>query len=198
VNKSLELYNNLSGYVGKTQSNFDLNPSGGVYFSIANTGKRGGGKKWFNISLSDVLQTLNDMVNNFHSFSHCSIYIEKDWRDLGGNYFTNEAASSLITVQTKSFFTMLSKIIYWANDKPVESYNDDKMILTDESLRNAINKLKTMASGLTPEAITGSNTPAIPPTIIAIQASTVTFPLLDESFENALFLAGFSIGNHTL
>ena len=198
MNKSLELYNDFSGYVGKTHSDFDLNPSGGVYFSIANTGKRGGGKKWFNIGLSEVLQTLNDMANNFHSFSNCSIYIEKDWRDLGGNYFTNEVASSLITVQTKPFFTMLSKIIHWANDIPIESYNDDKMILTAESLQNAINMLKTMASGLTPEAITGSNTPAIPPAIIPIQAATVTFPLMDEAFENALSLAGFSIGNHTL
>jgi hypothetical protein len=192
MERSIDLYKELKQYISQTRSDFELKQSGGVYFSIANTGQRGGGKKWFNIGLTEIIQTLEDVKTNLPEFLKSTRYDEKEWRDLGGQLFTHDVARSLITVQTKPFFTMLAKIFHWATGEAATSYSDQVLKLTPETLETTINKLKAMSANLTPDSIIAST-----PEIIASSEeqrnnqviNTINF---DEAFEAAVLQTGFA------
>jgi hypothetical protein len=191
MNSSIDLYQDLKSYIIKTSSDFDLDQAGGAYFSMANTGKRGGGKKWFNIGLVEILQTLEDVEKNLEAFLPCTRYNEQEWRDLGGTHFSNEVASSLVTVQTKPFFTMLSKLLNWASETPSSKYSDDSMPLTAATLETTIRKLKTMSEGLTPEYIASMTLNSPPPERQQGTSDTISIKALDEAFEAAAIRTGF-------
>jgi len=195
MNQSIILFNELNDYISRTRSEFDLKQTGGVYFSIANTGQRGGGKKWFNIGLTEILHTLEDIKHNLAHFLSSNRYVEKEWRDLGGEYFTNEISRSLITVQTKPFFTMLAKIFHWASEQPPSTYNDNVLKLTAETLEDTIEKLKRMSAGLTPDSIAGSLIPPNPVLDGNQNLSNPIIKMLDEAFEIAVTRTGFTVGS---
>lgn len=191
MSSSIDLYQDLKSYIIMTSSDFDLDPAGGAYFSMANTGKRGGGKKWFNIGLVEILQTLGDIDKNLNAFLPCTRYNEQVWRDLGSTHFSNEVASSLVTVQTKPFFTMLSKLLNWASERPSSKYSDDSMPLTSATLETTIRKLKTMSEGLTPEYIANMTLNLKSPESQQGTNDTISIKALDGAFEVAATRTGF-------
>ena len=85
----VDLYEELQQYIFGTLSEFELKQFGGVYFSFANSGRRGGGKKWFNIGLTEIIQTLEDIKENLGVFMNHTRYDEDSWRELGESYFTH-------------------------------------------------------------------------------------------------------------
>ena len=92
----------------------ELQPRGGN-ITFSNSGQRGS-KKYFNLSLDSFLNCLIDIKKNIKEFQGHEQYVEKDWRDLGNQFFSDGPANAQITVQTKPMFSTLSKIIMWANN----------------------------------------------------------------------------------
>lgn len=108
---------------------------------FSNTGRRGE-KKLFDISLVSLVQTLNDIYQNFDKFLPYKNYEEKQWRELFSDYLTDEAINALSTVQTLPLFTVISKILHVINN--VESpYVDKEMPLTKDNLSNVIKYLES-------------------------------------------------------
>lgn len=136
--------NNSSKFLAK------LSNKGG-YITFSNSGK-GGDKKYFTLSLESFLVCLKDILNNHSSFISHENYVEKEWRDLGSQYYTDPAANAQCTVQTKPMFATLSKIIMWANSPSYDSNNPEKNIILDKNaLEIAIEKLEALSSEFTPK-----------------------------------------------
>lgn len=152
MKSSIELYGALSPFLRDVNSDFDVVLTGGVYLRFSNSGKRGE-TKWFNLGLAEILTTLRDIKGNLDEFSGASYYEEKTWRDLGSRYFSDDAAKSFVNVQTKPIFTMLAKIIHWANGGKPEGYRDNQIDLSVGSLDGAIDVVGQMVAGLAPESI---------------------------------------------
>ena len=191
MERSIDLHEDLKQYISGILSEFELRQSNGVYFSFANTGRRGGGKKRFNIGLAETLQTIEDIKENLGVFMNSTRYDEPRWRQLGERYFTNDVAKSLIPVQTKGFFTMLAKICNWANDVPIMSYSDQVFNITSITLDNTINKLKAMSANLTLDSISTATSEIILEDYQRLEAEQVNTIMLTEAFESALSKTGF-------
>jgi hypothetical protein len=149
---SIDLYRDLAPFLKELGTTFDVELTGGVYLRFANSGKRGE-TKWFNLGLAEILTTLCDIADNSTAFAGANEYEEKTWRDLGSLHFTDDAARSFITVQTKPVFTILAKIIHWAKGGTLESYSDNRIDISSASLGLAIENLRNMVENLAPEAI---------------------------------------------
>ena len=164
MKEPIELYEELAPFFQSVDSTFEIELSGGVYLRFANSGKRGE-TKWFNLGLSEILTTLQDIEHHLSAFSIANNYEEKTWRDLGSLHFSDAAARSFITVQTKPVFTILSKIIHWSNNRPVSSYSDNHIDLSQPSLSRAIDIVKAMVTNLAPGAVAKkqASTPLISP-----------------------------------
>ena len=191
MERSIDLYENLKQYISDIPSEFELRQSGGVYFSFANTGRRGGGKKRFNIGLAEIIQTIEDIRKNLGIFMNHTRYDEDRWRQLGETYFTHDVAKSLITVQTKPFFTTLAKLCNWANDVPTMSYSDQVFNITLITLDTTINKLKAMSANLTLDSISAATSEIILEDYQRLEAEQVNTIMLTEAFESALSKTGF-------
>ena len=191
MERSIDLYENLKQYISDIPSEFELRQSGGVYFSFANTGRRGGGKKRFNIGLAEIIQTIEDIRKNLGIFMNHTRYDEDRWRQLGEKYFTHDVAKSLITVQTKPFFTSLAKLCNWANDVPTMSYSDQVFNITSITLDTTINKLKAMSANLTLDSISAATSEIILEDYQRLEAEQVNTIMLTEAFESALSKTGF-------
>lgn len=111
----------------------------GGYITFENSGKRG--LKSFTLSISSFLTGLIDIKKNLGLFSSHVNYSETEWRNLGELHFSDLALSSSMGVQTKPTFTVLSKIICWANNLP---YNDETIKLDEKYLDLAIIKLEKL------------------------------------------------------
>lgn len=123
----------------------------GGHVNFSNSGK-GGDKKYFTLSLSSFLSCLVDIKSNLKNFKGHENYVEKEWRDLGSEYYTDQPANAQCTVQTKPMFSTLSKIIMWANSPNLDNINPESTInLEEQSLINAINKVKDLISEYTPK-----------------------------------------------
>jgi len=81
---------------------------------FSNTGRRGG-KKYFSISMVDLIQTLKDIKNNIEEFEHASPYDEGKMRDLFSKYITSKTINALSTVQTLPLYGVIAKVIYISN-----------------------------------------------------------------------------------
>ena len=122
----------------------------GGYITFSNSGK-GGNKKYFTLSLESFLMCLKDILNNYSSFIGNENYVEKQWRDLGSEFYSDDAANAQCTVQTKPMFATLSKIIMWANAPKHDSINPEENIVLDkDSIQEAINKLTSLSDEFTP------------------------------------------------
>lgn len=139
------------------QSDFKANLSNrGGFITFSNSGRRGG-VKYFQIGLDNLLQTLKDILENLEVFADLTDYVEKSWRDNGSAYFTDPVANANSTVQTKPLFSTLSKIIIWANQPDLDSINpDSQIILTEDSLSKAIEKLEAIAETFRPKLLLGT------------------------------------------
>ncbi|WP_227006589.1 McrB family protein [Shewanella donghaensis] len=128
----------------------ELGTEGG-FINFRNSGARGGVKE-FTVSLSSLVQGLNDIKSNLAHFSGLTSYVEKDWRDAGSQYFQDLVLNSMITVQTKPCFTTLSKIISWANDEQETDFNDNSIDLSLDSIDKAIARLAVLIAQYTPSS----------------------------------------------
>lgn len=148
----MDLYSFLLNISDKSEFKAELCNRGG-YLTFSNSGRRGD-VKCFQIGLDNILQTLNDILNNLEIFQNLTIYDETEWRNNGSSYFTDSVAKANSTVQTKPLFSTLSKIILWGNQPNYSDVNTDKcIVLTDESLRNTINKIENVANSFIPNLI---------------------------------------------
>lgn len=131
--------------------NAELSTKGG-YITFSNSGK-GGNRKFFTLSLESFLICLKDILANHSSFLGHEKYIEKEWRDLGSRYYSDDVANAQCTVQTKPMFVTLSKIIIWANSPNLDSIDPEQLINLDkDALQIAITKLTSLSSEFAPEA----------------------------------------------
>lgn len=135
-------------------SSFQANLSQrGGYITFSNSGRRGD-TKYFQIGIDTILQTLKDILNNLASFSSIQDYEERPWRDNGSQYFTDPVANANSTVQTKPLFSTLSKVIKWANQPRLNDIDTDRrIVLSNDSLNNAIEKLNIVAESFRPHTI---------------------------------------------
>lgn len=133
------------------QSKFqaELAPRGGnIVFT--NSGK-GGNRKSFTLSLDSFLECLKDILEHLSEFRMHEHYEEKVWRDLGSKYYQDPSANAQCTVQTKPMFATLSKIIMWANGRPLDQFDPESSISLDEdSLNTAVSRLEKLAEIYTP------------------------------------------------
>lgn len=145
------------------QSDFKANLSNrGGFITFSNSGRRGS-VKYFQIGLDSLLTTLKDILAHLDVFGSLTDYVETPWRDNGSAYFTDPVANANSTVQTKPLFSTLSKIIIWANQPDLDNVDpDQKIVLTNETLSTAIDKLEAVAETFRPKTdlkpVTPSNT----------------------------------------
>lgn len=135
-------------------SSFQANLSQrGGYITFSNSGRRGD-TKYFQIGIDTILQTLQDILNNLATFSSIQDYEERPWRDNGSQYFTDPVANANSTVQTKPLFSTLSKVIKWANQPRLNDIDTDRrIVLSNDSLNKAIEKLNIVAESFRPHTI---------------------------------------------
>ncbi len=147
------LFNEIDEFLKESseKSDFKINiEENGGHIVFSNSSK-GGERKFFTISLIAIKSMLEDISNNFSKFESHTNYVEKDWRDLS-QYYTDETIKSMATVQTKSLFITVSKIINWANYD--ESNFDEKIInLSPDILANTIEKLDILIKYFSPKTI---------------------------------------------
>ena len=121
---------------------------GNITFSNS---KKGGNRKLFNLSLETFLNCLKDIKNNISEFIGHEDYVEKEWRDLGSQFFSDGPANAQITVQTKGMFATLSKIIMWANSPSLDNMDPEQHInLELAKIEQAIITLDELAEKFKP------------------------------------------------
>lgn len=154
-----DLFSTLATLSQSSDFNATLSRRGG-YITFSNSGRRGG-TKYFQIGLDSLLQTLKDILNNLPEFTGMTDYVESDWRNNGSSYFTDPVANANSTVQTKPLFSTLSKLIVWGNQPVYDSLDTDQTIVLDEdALRNAIEKLERIAESFRPSMSLGDSAPS--------------------------------------
>jgi len=147
----LESKNSSSSFTA-TQSDV----GGNITFS--NSGKRGTVKE-FTLGLDSFITTIKDIKSNINSFRAHKNYIEKEWRDLGSEFYSDGPANAMSTVQTKPLFTTISKIIAWANSPKLENIDTDQyMEIEDGPLENAFDKLNKLAQLYLPKEESANST----------------------------------------
>lgn len=144
----------LSKFLQEEDSLFgaELGQRGG-YIKFSNSGKRGSTKS-FHISLEALYETLQDIYNHLDVFAKMQDYEEKQWRDNGASYFTDEVANATITVQTKPLFSTLSKLIKWSNPDEYQGVSTDQhIVLNDKTLSKTLSRLLSVIEMFTPKPI---------------------------------------------
>lgn len=116
----------------------------GGYITLSNTSG-----KDFVLGLESFIVIFEDINDHLAEFSSIQDYVEREWRDTGSAYFSDSAANTMSTVQTKPLFTTLSKINSIANGA-VPSYNDNKFIINPEYIDKSIRYIKDLLELYTP------------------------------------------------
>lgn len=106
---------------------------------FSNTGKRGT-PKYFDISLSSLKITLEDIKKNFTVFSSATNYVEATWRDLFSQHLTDPSVNALSTVQTLPLYAVINKALCSANN--ISSYQEKIMPLSIPNLEKAIKTIE--------------------------------------------------------
>lgn len=146
----LESKNSSSSFTA-TQSDI----GGNITFS--NSGKRGAVKE-FTLGLDSFISIIKDIKSNINSFRIHKNYVEKEWRDLGSEYYSDGPANAMSTVQTKPLFTTISKIIAWANSPRLDSVDTDQfMEIEDTLIQNALDKLEKLSQLYLPKEHSGNS-----------------------------------------
>jgi hypothetical protein len=144
-------HRSLSAYLSSIKATMfaaELGEKGG-YITFSNSGKRGDVKS-FTISLAAFLSAFNDISHGLGKFITNQTYVEGVWRDLSEE-FSDLTIKSIITVQTKPLFCTMSKLIAWANDRPVEAYEDGTIEITKDSIAKTIEKISKLIDCYAPK-----------------------------------------------
>lgn len=137
--------NNKSKFIAK------LSDRGG-YITFSNSGQRGS-IKYFTLGLDSFIEIFKDILEKHELFYSHNNYVESEWRDLGGEYFNDDAANAISTVQTKPLFTTLSKLLFWANKKDVNDFSDNNIDLEKQNVEKTIEKLESLAQQYLPKSL---------------------------------------------
>lgn len=142
-----------------TSSSFSASISDvGGNITFSNSGIRGNVKE-FTLGLDSFITIIKDIKSNIISFKPHKNYVEKEWRNLGSEFYSDGPANAMSTVQTKPLFTTISKIIAWANSPELDSIDTDQfMEIEDGPLQNAIDKLEKLAQLYTLKEESGNST----------------------------------------
>jgi 5-methylcytosine-specific restriction protein B len=109
---------------------------------FSNTGRRGGVKKHFSISLIELLHTLKDIRDNISHFASAAEYNEGEMRDLFAEYISSNTINALSTVQTLPLYSVIAKVIHVSNGLTTKF--DEKTIPIDPDMFDvAINYIET-------------------------------------------------------
>lgn len=147
----MSLHNSLSAYLSSIQPTkfvAELGGKGG-YITFSNSGKSGDIKS-FTISLASFLSAFNNINHQLEIFKTNQSYNEETWRNLSEK-FDDRTIKSIITVQTKPLFCTMSKLIAWANDKPENTNDDEKIEITEDSITKTIEKLSKLIDCYAPK-----------------------------------------------
>lgn len=145
---------NLKSYLQEINSHSKFTvelPERGGYLTFSNSGQRGS-IKYFSLGLDSFIITLQDIIKNHSTFSLHENYVEGEWRDLS-LHFSDNTTNALSTVQTKPFFSTLSKLIFWANQRKADEFDDNKIALDTSNLIRTIAFLEELANEYSPKAI---------------------------------------------
>ncbi|RWU07968.1 type II restriction endonuclease subunit R [Pseudidiomarina gelatinasegens] len=108
---------------------------------FSNTGRRGE-KKYFSISLIELLKTLKDIENHLTEYETAKNYVEKTMRDLFSSTLSSKTVNALATVQTLPLFSLINKFIYTANNLE-NSFNEKRLNINQELIKGAIDYLQS-------------------------------------------------------
>lgn len=117
-----------------------------IYRSVApsiefsNTGRRGG-KKYFSITLIELLNTLMDIKNNLAEYESVKLYDETPLRNLFSRTISRKTVNAQSTVQTLPLFALLNKFIYKANDLSTP-FNEKNLNVSADLIEGAIKYLE--------------------------------------------------------
>ncbi|MNK60630.1 Type-2 restriction enzyme BsuMI component YdiS [compost metagenome] len=134
-----ELLKDLNVLNDKSKFTLDFFTLGG-FIEIHNTSG-----KVFVLGLKSLISIFEDILEDLPEFSGSENYDEKQWRDLGADYFEDRASNAMITVQTKPLYTALAKFVAIAN-KELSSYDDSRINLNEDKLKKTISYLTKLAS----------------------------------------------------
>lgn len=115
-------------------------PACGGCVNFTNTLRRGE-RKHFTLSLDALRTALIDMLRERKHFYPQRYYKETAWRILGERYLTEKTCSTMMGVQTKPCFVILSKITHIASNRPREGFDDEIFNMEAEELEKAIRML---------------------------------------------------------
>jgi len=118
-----------------------MKPSHDLTFTFSNSG-RGGKRNWFTMKASQLIITLEDIIENVDQFP--LRYEEKKWRELFALYLNDDVARTMGAVQTLPLFEILAKIIHYANEDSPRIFKT--IDLEPAKIRNAIILLKSTAN----------------------------------------------------
>lgn len=127
--------NGLSAEMGVSYSN--VAPT----FVFSNTGRRGD-TKYFSITLSQLIEVLQDIIDNYSEYAANAQYVEKNWRDLFSATISNDVVNALSTVQTLPLFELINKVIVVANGLQ-HSYKYKEMDLSPRNVETAKSYLES-------------------------------------------------------
>lgn len=140
----MNLHENLIAYfesITTSKYGTELGKNGG-YITFANSGKRGEVKA-FTISLTALLSAYVDIQNDIKRFQKHQNYVEAQWRDLS-TQFNDLTIKSNFTVQTKSLFVTMAKLVAWANGRTPTAFDDEKIEISADSIANTIQKVSEL------------------------------------------------------
>ncbi|MFK5998305.1 MAG: hypothetical protein QM492_09385 [Rhodobacterales bacterium] len=91
------------------------------------------------------MSNLSDMIDNLGAFQAAGAdYVEANWRKAFEDNLSDEVSRALAGTQTLPYFSLLAKIIHYANtDVP---YVDKKIDLDEAKIRVALDTLKRIAA----------------------------------------------------
>jgi len=154
---------NLSDYltaVSTGDETADLGVSGG-FINFSNSGRRGGEKKEFTLSLESILSGFSDIETHISDFSVAQNYAETQWRDLSSK-FKDGPLKAMVQVQTKPVFILFSKLVFWATGKNKTEFSNEKIDISLDSIQTTINKLNQVIADFQPTG--AAKTPKAIPT----------------------------------
>jgi 5-methylcytosine-specific restriction enzyme B len=113
----------------------------GFVVRFSNTGRRGGERKWFAITRSQLVGALEDLLGNLPEFRRIagSLYEETPWRTAFGAYLSDSVVNSMSAVQTLPLFQLMAKAI--AAPEGGWPYADGQIDLDADRIRAAIEHL---------------------------------------------------------
>ncbi|MDQ8005269.1 MAG: AAA family ATPase [Pedobacter sp.] len=145
-----QLLKDIDTLNGKSKFRLSFYASGGFVEFYNTSGKV------FVLGLRSIISVLEDIIENLPEFAKSDDYVEKEWRDLGSEYFSDGAANAMATVQTKPLYATLTKFVAIAN-KNLASYDDSWIDLEKSKLTNTVAYMKKLSSLFEVDENTESN-----------------------------------------